>query len=142
MANFQPFAMLFLFADKLNRKGGRTFTGGTERRLAIIKHICRVRKTTMQEMSEKFGVSVRTIRRDVDELSVEMGIPIYTQAGKYGGGVYVDKDYTMDRMYMTENELELLTKVQKMVTDRLSPKESAMFDYIIKAHKKPQKKFC
>lgn len=129
----------FLFADKLKRKGGRSFTGGTERRLAIIKYICRMRKTTMQEMSEKFGVSVRTIRRDIDELSGEMGIPIYTQAGKYGGGVYIDKDYTMDRMYMTENELELLIKVRDMVTDRISQNECALFDFIIKAHKKPQK---
>jgi len=39
----------------------------------------------------EFGVSERTIRRDIDALSLVA--PIYTQAGRYGGGVYILSDY-------------------------------------------------
>lgn len=91
----------------------------------------------MQELADEFGVSTRTIRRDVDDLSGEMGIPIYTISGRFGG-VYVDKDYTMDRMYMTQNETELLVKVKALIVDNLRENENTLLDYIIKTYKKPQ----
>jgi len=36
--------------------------GTAERRLEILKYLCRVRKATMPELAEKFGVSIRTIQ--------------------------------------------------------------------------------
>ena len=91
----------------------------------------------MRELAEEFGVCERTIRRDIDDLSGEAGIPIYTQSGKYGG-VYIDAEYTMDRMYMTESEIELLYKIKNLVYNSLCEKENTTFDYILKCYKKPQ----
>ena len=71
----------------------------------------------MSNLALEFSVSVRTIQRDIDEISDMM--PIYVKAGKYKGGVYVLDDYTMDRMYMTTKELLLLKKVLNEMEDRI-----------------------
>ena len=108
--------------------------GTAERRLEIMKLLCKRRYETMVNLSEEFGVSVRTIQRDIDELTFL--VPLYVKSGRDGGGVYVDKDYTMDRMYMTTNEINLLIKVRKMTSDKLSKSENTLFDQIIKAYSK------
>lgn len=108
--------------------------GTAERRLEIMKLLCKRRYETMSNLSDEFGVSVRTIQRDIDELTFL--VPLYVKSGRYGGGVYVDKDYTMDRMYMTTNEINLLIKVRKMTSDKLSKSENTLFDQIIKTYSK------
>lgn len=108
--------------------------GTAERRIEIMKLLCKKRYETMSNLSEEFGVSVRTIQRDIDELTFLM--PLYVKSGRYEGGVYVDKDYTMDRMYMTTDEINLLVKVRKMTSDKLSKLENTLFDQIIKAYSK------
>ena len=37
--------------------------------------------------------------------------PVYTQAGRYGGGVYVMDNYSMDRMYFYNSEADILNKL-------------------------------
>ena len=108
--------------------------GTAERRLEIMKLLCKRRYETMSNLSDEFGVSIRTIQRDIDELTFLM--PLYVKSGRYGGGVYVDKDYTMDKMYMTTDEINLLIKVQKMTSDKLSKSENTLFDQIIKTYSK------
>ena len=88
----------------------------------------------MANLSQEFGVSIRTIKRDIDELTFLM--PIYIKRGKYDGGIYVIEDYTMDRMYMTAEQINLLIKVKKLVSDKLSENENGLFDYIIKSFSK------
>ena len=39
--------------------------GTAERRLEILNYLCQKRYATMPELAEKFGVSVRTIHRDI-----------------------------------------------------------------------------
>lgn len=109
--------------------------GTAERRLKLMKLLCRRRYETMSNLALEFSVSVRTIQRDIDEIS-DM-IPIYVKAGKYKGGVYVLDDYTMDRMYMTSKELLLLNKVCKEMEDRLSKDEIILFQYIIQSYTMP-----
>lgn len=46
--------------------------GTAERRLEIMKYLCRKRHATMSFLAEKFGVSVRTIQRDIFELTFMM----------------------------------------------------------------------
>ncbi len=54
-------------------------------RLFEIVYLLLERKTlTAKELSEYFGVSIRTIYRDIDILSTA-NIPIYTSKGKNGG---------------------------------------------------------
>ena len=109
--------------------------GTAERRLEIMKQLCRERHTTMAALSRKYDVSVRTIQRDILELTFMM--PIYVKTGRYDGGVYVVDDYTMDRMYMNTAELELLTKVKDIVSGKLNAQENMLFEKIIKTYAKP-----
>ena len=57
--------------------------GTSERRYEIMKTLCRCRHEKMHNLAREFGVSTRTIQRDIEVLSRTE--PIYTQSGKYGG---------------------------------------------------------
>ena len=114
--------------------------GTSERRIETIKYLCRKRRATMAEISKEFGVSVRTVQRDIDYLSGTMMIPIYCQSGKYEGGVYIDNDYRWDKMYMTLEQISLLIKVKEMVTDKLSEKENMILRQLIQLYSIPQAK--
>lgn len=111
----------------------------TERRNAILKALCRRRYETISNLATEFEVSERTIRRDIDVLSCTE--PIYTQPGRYGG-VYVMDEYRMDRMYMSEEETDVLCKIrdtQKVQrTGFLLPGEYAILERIICAYAKPK----
>ena len=60
--------------------------GTAERRYEIMKILCRRRYETIRNLASEFGVSMRTVQRDIESLSRTE--PIYTQTGKYGGGVF------------------------------------------------------
>lgn len=112
--------------------------GTTERRKEIMRVLCRRRHDTISNLAEEFGVSTRTILRDIEVLSVTE--PIYTQCGRYGGGVYVTDDYSMSRMYMTDKELSVLNKLsiladEKAVCD-LSMEENNLLKFIISQYTK------
>jgi predicted DNA-binding transcriptional regulator YafY len=114
--------------------------GTAERRGEIMKILCQRRNETIRNLAFEFGVSERTIRRDIEILSLTE--PIYTQPGRYGGGVYVDERYSMQRMYMTKEELRVLQKLADMV-DRLNPcelgaTEKNLLHSIIATYAKPQ----
>ena len=109
--------------------------GTAERRLEIMKQLCRERHVTMPTLAKQYNVSVRTIQRDILELTFMM--PIYVKTGRYDGGVYVVDDYTMDRMYMNTAEVELLTKVKDIVSGKLNAQENMLFEKIIKTYAKP-----
>lgn len=57
---------------------------------------------TAKELSEHFGVSVRTIYRDIDILSTA-NIPIYTNKGK-GGGIHLLDNFVLDKSILSEEE--------------------------------------
>lgn len=90
-------------------KGGEKQMGTAERRNEIIKVLCRRRHETINNLAVEFAVSERTIRRDIDVLSISY--PIYTQTGKYNGGVYIMDGFILERMYMSDIELEVLKKL-------------------------------
>ena len=58
-----------------------------ERRMAIYQALCARRQDTVDNLAHEFGVSEKTIRRDVEELMCSF--PIETVRGRYGGGVKV-----------------------------------------------------
>lgn len=92
--------------------------GTAERRYRIMKILCPRRYETIRNLASKFGVSMRTIQRDIETLSRTE--PIYTQFGKYGGGVYIVEGYSMGRMYMTDTELNVLQKIYIVADKNLS----------------------
>ena len=110
--------------------------GTAERRLEILKFLCKYRRATMPQLAEMFGVSVRTIQRDIFEIEETFRVPLDIRCGKYDGGVFVKGDYSFDRAYMYEEELALLRKIQGMLNDRLSTEEHSLLSNIIKRYSK------
>ena len=112
-----------------------------ERRGELVKTLCRRRYERVENLAADFGVSERTIRLDIEALS--RTVPIYTQSGRYGGGVYVAEGFTMDRMYMTDRELRVLHKLAESPDGRrtVAPtsEDRAVLDAIITQYTRPQK---
>ena len=110
-----------------------------ERRFQIMKVLCIRRHETMADLATEFGVSVRTIQRDIDRISCMM--PIYIKSGRYEGGVYVVDGYYMDRMYMTKDEITLLNKIRNIIISDykcfLSAEEICLFDGILSKYTMP-----
>jgi len=78
-------------------------------RLFEITYILLNKKSvTAKELAQQFGVSTRTIRRDVDSLSLA-GIPVYTRKGK-NGGISLMPDFVLNKSILSEQEQnEILT---------------------------------
>ena len=110
--------------------------GTAERRLEILKYLCRHRRATMPQLAEMFDVSVRTIQRDIFEIESTFHVPLDIRCGKYDGGVYVIEDYSFDRAYMYDEELALLSKIRGLVKDLLTEQENALLSQIIKTYSK------
>lgn len=113
--------------------------GTAERRAEMMRILCRRRHETISNLAEEFGVSTRTILRDVEALSITE--PIYTKCGRYDGGIYITENYVMNRMYMTESELSVLHKLAACAQDKtvcnLSSKEFDVLGRIISEYTKP-----
>ena len=110
--------------------------GTAERRLEILKYLCKYRRATMPQLAEMFGVSIRTIQRDILEIEATFHVPLDVRCGKYDGGVFVVGNYSFDRAYMHRDELELFSKVQGLVMNQLSDKENALLSQIINTYTK------
>jgi predicted DNA-binding transcriptional regulator YafY len=50
----------------------------------MIMMVNRKKRFTVKELAQEFGISKRTVLRDLQELS-EMGVPLYSESGPYGG---------------------------------------------------------
>lgn len=111
----------------------------SKRRNAIMKLLCRRRHETIENLAIEFDVSERTIRRDIEFLSLYE--PIYTQTGRYGGGVYVTENYRIDRMYFQKRESDVLTKLLTCAEHKrpclLSSEELSIFKKLITDYTKP-----
>ena len=84
----------------------------TERIFDMMKYLCRARYTSMPKLAEMYGVSVRTIKRDIDVLG--SFIPIETRSGRYEGGVYVMEGYRWDKSYMSAEDIALLAYIKQI----------------------------
>lgn len=92
--------------------------GTSERRNAIMRILCRRRHETVANIAAEFGVSERTIRRDIEILSLSE--PIYTQSGRHGGGVYVTDNYNIGRVYFSDQEAAVFIKLVKYINEKYS----------------------
>lgn len=109
--------------------------GTAERRLEIYKYLCLARKATMPQHAKMFGVSVRTIQRDIFEIEATFHAPLDIAKGRYGG-VSIIGDHTLDRAYMCDEELLLLKKIQSLVQEQITEKENVLLTQIIKKYSK------
>lgn len=90
--------------------------GTAERRRMIMRALCRRGHDTTANLAAEFGVSERTIRRDIETLSLSE--PVYTQQGRYGGGVYVMPGHRIDQQYMSSLQTQAIKKVIRMAAEK------------------------
>ena len=102
----------------------------TDRRQMILEHLLDNRHATRKELADKFGVSTRTIERDIIVLSCSY--PIDTQQGG-GGGIFIADGYRLGMKYLTEEQLTLLVKI----SNSLKREEFDIMNSIIKTFKRP-----
>lgn len=78
---------------------------------AILIHLQTKRILTSTTLAEKFGVSVRTIYRDIKVLE-QAGVPILTEDGK---GYSLMEGYKIPPVMFTENEANALITAEQLV---------------------------
>lgn len=83
--------------------------GPNERRMEIMEVLCHRRQETMENLASEFDVSIRTIRNDIDYLS--LSYPLETLRGRYGGGIRVMDGFYMNRKYLKKEQKELLERL-------------------------------
>lgn len=74
-----------------------------DRLLNMVALLANRRQMKAQELAEHFGVSVRTIYRDADTISLA-GFPIVSYPGA-GGGLGIAEGFRLDRTVLSEEEL-------------------------------------
>jgi len=91
-------------------------------RLFAIAELLRARRTgvTAEALAERFGVTVRTIYRDLDALR-DASLPVLADRGR-GGGFALDRSYTLPPVNFTAREAAVLVAAgQWLVEARLLP---------------------
>ncbi len=73
-----------------------------DRLLAMVPILLQQGRVTAGELARRFGVSTRTVYRDVDALSLA-GVPVYCTKGN-GGGISLLPEYTVDRSFLSQKE--------------------------------------
>jgi predicted DNA-binding transcriptional regulator YafY len=92
-----------------------------ERLFAITEYL-RARRTgvTAEALADRFGVTLRTIYRDLDSLR-QAELPVRAERGR-GGGFALDRAYTLPPVNLTAREAALLVKLGEFATQtRLLP---------------------
>lgn len=74
----------------------------SQRLIELMMTVNTKRKFTARELAEEFGVSYRTILRDLDELSA-IGVPLYSKVGA-DGGYYVLNERMLPPVFLKESE--------------------------------------
>jgi predicted DNA-binding transcriptional regulator YafY len=98
----------------------------TERLFALAEHL-RARRTgvTAEVLAERFGVTVRTIYRDLDALRAA-DLPLAAERGR-GGGYALDKSYSLPPVNFTAREAALLVAIGRHAIEmRLTPFTSTL----------------
>ncbi|HET9626113.1 MAG TPA: HTH domain-containing protein [Kofleriaceae bacterium] len=96
-------------------------------RLFALAEALRARRTgvTAQELADRFGVTLRTIYRDLEALQ-DAGMPIKADRGR-GGGYALDKAYQLPPVNFTAREAALLIALSRLATEqRLIPFPAAV----------------
>lgn len=77
--------------------------------------LLRARRTgiTSEELAKRFGVTVRTVYRDLESLRAA-SVPVIGERGR-GGGLSVDRSYTMPPVNFTAREAAVLIAAGRML---------------------------
>ncbi len=89
-----------------------------DRLISILVILLSKERVQAKELAEKFGVSTRTILRDVDAINLA-GIPIVTYQG-VNGGIGIAEGYRLDRSVLTNEEIAAVITTLKGMSKTLS----------------------
>lgn len=103
-----------------------------ERRMEILDVLCQRRYDTVENLANEFGVSKRTIKYDIEYLT--LSYPVYTVQGN-GGGIYVTDGYRLGMKYLSEKQSELLEKLAVGLTGE----DLLTMQSILKKFKEPKR---
>lgn len=86
-------------------------------RLFALAELLRARRTgvTAEALAERFGVSLRTIYRDLDSLR-DASLPVVAERGR-GGGFALDRDYSMPPVNFTAREAAVLISAGRFLAE-------------------------
>jgi len=102
----------------------------SERREAILNALCKRREDTIENLAHEFEVSIRTIKYDIEELT--LAHPIETVRGRYNGGVKVADGYFIGRKYLKPSQQELLKKLATQLNGNdLAVMKSILYDFAL-----------
>ena len=97
------------------------------------------RYETTENLAAEFGVSERTIRRDIQALSLSQ--PLYTIQGRYNGGVYVLDGYSSGGSYFDVGQKEVVLKIidlaEKQMVRGLGEKDICILKDIVNKYSIP-----
>jgi len=96
------------------------------RLLEIVTILLNRETVTAKELAGRFGVSARTIYRDIDALS-SAGVPVYANKGN-GGGISLLEDYTLNKALLSKRESEGLLLAIKTMGATSYPEAGAIID--------------
>lgn len=97
-----------LYDSAMEVKGGESVRNNN-RHQQIINLLCQRRSDTVQNLAAELGVCERTIRRDIEELTLTY--PLETVRGRYGGGVRMADWYFQDRPKLSPKQTALLKRL-------------------------------
>jgi len=104
-------------------------------RLLEITLILLNKKTvTAGDLATRFGVSTRTIYRDIDELS-SAGVPVFTNKGS-GGGISLLENFAINKALLTEHERDSLLLALKTLQATKYPEIDIILEKIGAVFKK------
>ena len=106
----------------------------SERRQQILEVLCQRRYEKAENLAFEFNVSKRTIYSDILELS--LSYPVYTQDGKYGGGIYIEEGYYIGKQYLTDEQKNLL----EQLTGKVNGNQAKILESIISKFARPEKR--
>lgn len=120
------------YKTTISQKGGGLCLETYERRCEIWEKLCIRKYDTVKNLASEFGVSERTIRRDIHIISSQK--PIYTVEGRYGG-VYV-VDNALNIKYFNDKEKKLMCKIYDCIktNSNFSDDEIKLLNELIQLH--------
>lgn len=139
---FAPFTISGLNLQALSSCNDRGYIGGRpvikiknnpkgetmklSRMIEIITILLNKKTVTASELAERFGVSTRTIYRDVDLLS-SSGVPVYTLKG-VNGGISIMEEYSINRAMLSDSDKNSILFALKSLQSTKYPEVDAVLE--------------
>lgn len=102
----------------------------SKRLLDLMMTVNRKRKFTVRELADEFGVSTRTILRDLQELG-ELGVPLYSEVGPHGGYQVLNERILPPIAFTEEEAVAIFLPAMPCVIMSICPLKRHRFQHCI-----------